>query len=76
MPPKNTSELQKLHISALYGTLAALKRMLPRDRRVIVTACGLRRSRLFTCDPGSVRHGRFWIWAEPGHEKYCEAVHA
>lgn len=31
---------------------------------------------LWSDDPGSVRHGRFWSWAKRVHEKYWEAAHA
>ena len=31
---------------------------------------------LWSDDPGSVRHGRFWSWAKRVHEKYWETVHA
>ena len=31
---------------------------------------------LWSDDPASVRHGRFWSWAKRVHEKYWEAVHA
>jgi sulfide:quinone oxidoreductase len=30
---------------------------------------------LWSDDPSSVRHGRFWSWAKRVHEKYWEAVH-
>ena len=30
---------------------------------------------LWSTDPGSVRHGRFWSWAKRVHEKYWEAAH-
>ncbi|HSQ24221.1 MAG TPA: FAD-dependent oxidoreductase [Pyrinomonadaceae bacterium] len=31
---------------------------------------------LWSGDPASVRHGRFWSWAKRIHEKYWEATHA
>jgi sulfide:quinone oxidoreductase len=31
---------------------------------------------LWSDDPASVRHGRFWSWAKRVHEKYWEATHA
>jgi sulfide:quinone oxidoreductase len=31
---------------------------------------------LWTDDPASVRHGRFWSWAKRVHEKYWQATHA
>lgn len=31
---------------------------------------------LWSDDPASVRHGRFWSWAKRIHEKYWEATHA
>jgi len=31
---------------------------------------------LWSGDPGSVHHGRFWSWAKRVHEKYWEAIHA
>lgn len=31
---------------------------------------------LWSDDPASVRHGRFWNWAKRVHEKYWEATHA
>lgn len=31
---------------------------------------------LWSGDPASVRHGRFWSWAKRVHEKYWEATHA
>jgi len=30
---------------------------------------------IWSDDPGSVHHGRFWSWAKRVHEKYWEAVH-
>jgi hypothetical protein len=31
---------------------------------------------LWSSDPASVRHGRFWSWAKRVHEKYWETTHA
>lgn len=31
---------------------------------------------LWSDDPGSLKHGRFWSWAKRTHEKYWEAVHS
>ena len=30
---------------------------------------------LWSSDPASLRHGRFWSWAKRAHEKYWEATH-